>query len=69
MKVKFENLVWQNASGVIVNRTGGKELRHARKLVRQGKAKLKLLSKTFQGYGRSYDSSTVKFVYEITIKE
>jgi hypothetical protein len=67
MKVKFDYVVWSNASGSRVTRAGGAELRHAKKLVKNGFAKLRVVDSRYLGPGRSYDTGTSAITYEVTI--
>jgi hypothetical protein len=67
-KVKFDYVVWSNANGVTRVKSGGKELRHARKLLKEGRATIKAVDSRFLGYGRSTDSGTSAITYEVTIK-
>jgi len=66
-KVKFDHVVWSNASGSRVTKAGGAELRHAKKLVHNGLATLKEVGRKYLGPGRSYDSGTSAVTYEVTI--
>lgn len=67
-KVKFEYVVWSNASGFTKVKAGAKELRHARKLVKEGRASIKEVGRKFLGYGKSTDSGTSAITYEVAIK-
>ena len=67
MKVYFDYVVWSNADGREVTKRGGKEMRHAQKLVKQGLAIIKEIKRTFLGYGSSYDTGTSSITYEVTI--
>jgi hypothetical protein len=66
-KVKFDYVVWSNANGVTRVKAGAKELKHARKLLKEGRATLKAVNSRFLGYGRSRDSGTSAITYEVTI--
>jgi hypothetical protein len=66
-KVKFDHVVWANASGSRVTKAGGAELRHAIKLVKNGLAKVKVVDSRYLGPGRSYDTGTSATTYEVTI--
>ena len=67
MKVKFDHVVWQNASGSRVTKAGGAEMRHAKKLVKNGLAKMKEVDRKDLGPGRSCDTGTSAVTYEVTI--
>ena len=67
MKVKFDYVVWSNANGSCVTKAGGREMQHAKKLVKQGLAKIKEVNRRYLGPGRSYDTSTSAITYEVTI--
>ena len=66
-KVKFDYVVWENADGVRVTKSGGREMQHAKKLVKKNLATLDEVNRTFLGYGRSRDSGTSAYTYEVTI--
>ena len=66
-KVKFDHVVWSNASGNCVTKAGGAELRHAKKLVKNGLAKVREVNRRYLGPGRSYNTGTSAITYEVTI--
>ena len=66
-KVKFDYVVWENSRGSRVTRAGGAELRHAKKLVKNGLAKIKEVNRRYLGPGRSYETGTSAITYEVTI--
>lgn len=68
MKVKFNHVVWSNSNGASVTKAGAKEFRHASKLVRNGLASMRVVSRKFLGYGRTMDTGTSLTVYEVSIK-
>ena len=45
---------------------GGRDLQQARRLEKQGLARVKHLHRTFCGYGKSYDTGYVCNTYEVT---
>jgi len=67
-KVNFDYVVWSNASGTVKVKAGSKEMKHARKLLKEGRATMKEIGRKFLGYGRSTDSGTSAITYEVTIK-
>lgn len=63
----FSHIVWSNASGVEVSRSGGRYLQMAKKLVKNGTAKL--INKggsTAIGCGRTYDTALTITTYSVT---
>ena len=67
MRTKFDYVVWSNASGSRITKAGAKEMRHAKKLVKGGLAKIKEINRRYLGPGRSYDTGTSVITYEVTI--
>lgn len=67
-KVKFDYVIWSNATGASKVKAGAKELKHARKLSKEGRATIKEVGRKFLGYGRSMDSGTSAITYEVIIK-
>jgi hypothetical protein len=63
----FNVLVRETADGrIIKNSQGGPWLRLARKMVKNGQAKLVCNSSQFAGYGRSYDVGYHSVNYTVT---
>jgi hypothetical protein len=66
MKLIIEHLYSENASGQIKSVSGGRDLQKARKLEKQGFARVKHMSRSFAGYGGSRDVGYVCNKYEVT---
>jgi hypothetical protein len=65
-KIIFKHVEWEDADGRRISRSGGRELKHAEKLVKQGLAKLELIDRSFLGYGSSYDTGYQEYTYEVS---
>ena len=66
MEYVFEQIVWESADGRKVSRCGGRDLQAARRLVKQGLARLEIVSGRFLGYHSSHDYGSSSTVYKVT---
>ena len=66
MKLVFDQMIAESADGRTKSMSGGRDLQQARKLEKQGLARVRHLGRTFCGYGQSYDIGYVLNTYEVT---
>lgn len=66
MKLVFDQIIAETADGRTKSMSGGRDLQQARRLEKQGLARVKHLHRTFCGYGKSYDTGYVCNTYEVT---
>lgn len=66
MKLVFDQMILETADGRTKSMYGGRDLQQARRLEKQGLARVKHLHRTFCGYGKSYDTGFVCNTYEVT---
>jgi hypothetical protein len=69
MKKIIEYVYSENADGIVKSVRGGGELQKARKLAKQGLARIKFLDGAFVGYGRTTDVGYIRTRYEVTYRE
>jgi len=66
MKLVFDQMIAESADGRTKSVNGGRDLQQARKLEKQGLARVEHLYRTFCGYGKSYNIGYVCNTYEVT---
>jgi predicted HD phosphohydrolase len=66
MEYEFEQVIWESADGRKVSRSGGRDLQAARRLEKQGLAKVEVIGRRFLGYHSSYDYGSSATAYKVT---
>ena len=66
MELTIDHMIAETASGEIKSISGGRDLQKARKLEKQGLARVEHLHRTFCGYGKSYNTGYACNTYAVT---